>query len=83
MPIELSRVLYSAIRGWISHEALWKVEEQRRLLLKKDLPSCTGRFSKSYGFPCAHLLKALQEHDQILCLEHFHTHWHLSCNGSP
>jgi len=46
-PIELSGSLYSAIRGWISHEALRKVEEQRKLLLKDNLPSCTGSFSRS------------------------------------
>jgi hypothetical protein len=81
IPIELSGSLYSAIRGWISHEALRKVEEQRKLLLKEDLPSCTGAFSRSHGLPCAHTLKALQEQDQVLRLEHFHTHWHLNRHG--
>ncbi|RKK06770.1 hypothetical protein BFJ66_g17850 [Fusarium oxysporum f. sp. cepae] len=63
-PIELSGSLYSAIRGWVSHEALRKVEEQRKLLLKEHLPICTGAFSRSHGLPCAHTLKALQEQNQ-------------------
>ncbi|RKK65531.1 hypothetical protein BFJ69_g16202 [Fusarium oxysporum] len=49
IPIELSGSLYSAIRGWVSHEALRNVEEQRKLLLKEHLPSCTGAFSRSHG----------------------------------
>jgi hypothetical protein len=81
IPIELSGSLYSAIRGWISHEALRKVEEQRKRLMKEDLPSCTGTFSRSHGLPCAHILKALQEQGQTLRLEHFHPHWHLSRHG--
>ncbi|KAL9564051.1 hypothetical protein ACKAV7_011825 [Fusarium commune] len=81
IPIELSGLLYSAIRGWVSHEALRKVEEQRKLLLKENLPGCTGAFSRSHGLPCAHTLKALQEQGQALRLEHFHTHWHLNRHG--
>ncbi|KAM5528271.1 hypothetical protein FOXYSP1_19540 [Fusarium oxysporum f. sp. phaseoli] len=81
IPIELSGSLYSAIRGWISHDALRKVEEQRKRLMKEDLPSCTGTFSRSHGLPCAHILKALQEQGQTLRLEHFHPHWHLSRHG--
>ncbi|KAL2104470.1 hypothetical protein VUR80DRAFT_555 [Thermomyces stellatus] len=76
IPIELSGSLYSAIRGWISHEALRKVEEQRKRLLRA-VPSCTGAFTRSYGLPCAHKLKAIQEQGQALQLEDFHTHWHL------
>ncbi|KAH7461505.1 hypothetical protein FOMA001_g18980 [Fusarium oxysporum f. sp. matthiolae] len=83
VPIELSGVLYSAVHGWVSHEALRKVEEQRKLLLKEDLPACTGAFSRSHGLPCVHMLKTLQEQDQPLRLEHFHRHWHLSRPGSP
>ncbi|KAF5703902.1 transposase [Fusarium mundagurra] len=81
IPIELSGSLYSTIRGWVSHEALRKVEEQRKLLLKKHLPICTDAFSRSHGLPCAHTLKALQEQNQPLRLEHFHTHWHLNRHG--
>ncbi|KAF4343856.1 hypothetical protein FBEOM_2189 [Fusarium beomiforme] len=81
IPIELSGSLYSAIRGWVSHEALRKVEEQRKLLLKEHLPVCTGAFSRSHGPPCARTLKALQEQNQPLRLEHFHTHWQLNRHG--
>ena len=76
-PIELSGALYSAVRGWISHEALWKVEEQRRLLYKKDPPpsrTCTGSFTRSQGLPCVHKLEDLLAHDQVVQLEDFHPH---------
>jgi hypothetical protein len=79
-PIELSGSLYSAVRGWVSHEALRKVEEQRK---KKDPPACTGSFTRSQGLPCFHMLKTLQEQNQVLLLEHFHLHWHLKREGAP
>lgn len=77
IPIELSGSLYSAIRGWISHEALRKVEEQQKRLLG-DLPNCTSAFTRSQGLPYAHVLKALQEQGQALRLENFHIQWHLN-----
>jgi hypothetical protein len=83
MPIELSGSMYSIVRGWISHQALRKVEEQRKRSLQKDMPPCTGIFSRSHGLPCAHKLKELEEQDQTLGLEHFHKQWHLCRRGSP
>ena len=74
-PIELSGALYSTVRGWVSHEALRKVEEQRKLLTKKDpppSPNCTNSLSRSQGLLCVHTLKALLDQDQVLRLEHFH-----------
>jgi len=45
-PLELSRTLYGAIQGWVSYEALRKVEEQQKLLFGRDPSlSCTGTFS--------------------------------------
>lgn len=85
-PLELSGPLYGAVRGWISHEALRKVEEQRKLLDKKSPPptqTCSGVFTKSWGLPCLHTLKSLMEKHQVLVLEHFHSHWHLRRNGYP
>ncbi|RKK65642.1 hypothetical protein BFJ69_g16107 [Fusarium oxysporum] len=80
-PIELSSTLYGAVRGWVSHEALRKVEQQRKLLLHEDsgpMSACTGSFSRSQGLPCAHKLKGLLVRDQALQLEDFHPHWHLT-----
>jgi hypothetical protein len=60
--------------GWISHEALRKVEEQRKLMEKKNpSPSlrCTGMFTKSHGLPCMHVLKVLQDSNEVLSLQHF------------
>ena len=83
-PLELSGALYGVVRGWVSHEAMRKVEEQRRLLGKTDpppSPTCTGTFSRVYGLPCLHALDALQ--GEALLLSHFHPHWHLKREGAP
>ena len=85
-PIELSRVLYGAVRGWVSHEALRKVEQQRKLLFSRDplpSPTCTGSFTQSQGLPCVHKLECLLAQDQTLQLEDFHPHWHLHRKDSP
>lgn len=85
-PIELSGPLYSVVRGWVSHEALRKVEEQRKLIDNKDQPLspiCTKTFKKSHGLPCVHDLMNLQERNGVLLLEHFHSHWHLQRDGEP
>ncbi|KAL2019068.1 hypothetical protein VTK56DRAFT_10099 [Thermocarpiscus australiensis] len=86
LPIELSGSLYSGVRGWVSHEALRKVEEQRKLLAKKNLPmspTCSGAFSGSMGLPCVHMLKGLLDQNLVLRLEHFSSHWHLKRDGAP
>ena len=83
IPLELSSTLYGAVRGWVSHETLRKVEEQRKLLTKKDQSSfltCTGVFSRVYGLPCLHILDILQG---ALLLDHFHSNWHLKHDGAP
>ncbi|KAJ3453309.1 hypothetical protein MRS44_017556 [Fusarium solani] len=81
-PLQLSGSLYSNIRGWISHDALRKVEAQRERL-SAEYPACTGVFTKTLGLPCAHTLQLLQVQDQPLLLHHFHSHWHLKRSGSP
>ena len=75
-PLELSGALYGAV-GWVSHEALRKVEEQRRLLGRNPPPSktCMGTFTKVYGLSCSHVLNARQ--GEAFRLEDFHSHWHL------
>ena len=83
IPLELSGALYGVVRGWISYEALRKVEEQRKLCMRRDPPlslTCTGTFSRVYGLPCLHMLDTLQG---ALLLNHFHSHWHLICEGGP
>lgn len=83
-PIELIGRLYSVIRGWVSHEALRKVESQRKRLLQGDaLPACTGRFTESLGLPCSHAIESLIEEEKPLQLDHFRTHWHLQREGRP
>ncbi|EFZ03822.2 hypothetical protein MAA_00896 [Metarhizium robertsii ARSEF 23] len=85
-PIELSGALYSTVHGWVSHQALRKVEEQRKLLLKKDPPpsrTCTGSFTRSQGLPCVHKLDALLAQGHALQLEDFHTHWRLIRKDTP
>lgn len=73
------------MHGWVSHEALRKVEEQRKLLNRKDPPpplTYTGSFTRSHGLPCLHTLKSLQEQGQVLLLKHFHQHWRLQRMGA-
>ena len=77
-PLELSGALYGAIRGWVLHEAMRMVEEQRKLLAKTKpppSPTCTGTYTRVYGLPCLHALDALQ--GEALLLNNFHSHWHL------
>jgi hypothetical protein len=81
-PLELSRALYSSVYGWVSYEALRKVDEQRRLLVNK-LPPYTGSFTRSFGLPCAHLLKDLLEQDKPFQLQHFHSQWHIQRTDTP
>src|SRR6266540_5516120 len=78
MPIDICGVGFEAIRGWVSHQALRKVQEQQQLLLKPSFKAiCSQSFTSSYGLPCAHTLKRLKEQKQGLQLEHFYAHWHL------
>lgn len=77
MPLDVSGVLFEAIRGWVSHKAMRKVLEQWQLLLKPLKASCTRTFTSSFGLPCVHTLKRLEEEGRALLLEHFHPHWHL------
>lgn len=81
----LSSDLFSAIHGWVSHEAIKKVEEQRKLLEKTDPPVslvCTKTFTRSYGLPCVHKIKSLQDQRQGLQVDDFHQQWHLLRKGT-
>lgn len=85
-PIELGGPLYDAVRGWVSHEALRKVELQRKLIARKDPPpstTCSGSFTKSQGLPCVHRLVTLIKQDNVLQLGDFHCHWHLIRKDTP
>jgi len=73
---------FSAVRGWVSHECLRKVEEQRKLS-DPFLSSCTSTFSQSQGLPSSYMLKSVLDHGHVLRLEHFHSHWHLKRGGTP
>lgn len=66
MPLDVSGVLFEAIRGWVSHKALRKVQEQRQLLSKPLLGSCTMAFTSSFGLPCVHTLRTLEEEGRAL-----------------
>lgn len=77
IPLDISGVLFEAVRGWVSHHALRKVQEQRQLLQKPHRAPCSHVFTSSLGLPCSHTLKQLEEERQSLLLEHFHPHWHL------
>ena len=82
-PLELDKSIYRAVQGWVSHEALRKVEEQRQLQWKNPAPSptCTGSFTRVHGLPCIHVLSTRQ--GEPLLLEDFHSHWRLVRDGTP
>lgn len=77
MPLDVSGVLFEAVRGWVSHRALRRVQGQRQLLSKPYKALCTMAFTSSFGLPCVHTLTKLEEEGKALLLEHFHPHWHL------
>lgn len=77
MPLEVSGVLFEAVRGWVSHQALRKEREQYQLLHKQDRAPCKRILSSSHGLPCSHALERLEGTGQRLLLEHFHPHWYL------
>jgi hypothetical protein len=81
-PLKLSGSLYGNIRGWISHEALRLVDDQRARLLHQ-LPACTGTFNRTLGLPCAHLIEPLLYRSQPLQMYHFHSHWRIQRIGNP
>lgn len=76
-PLDVSGVLFEAVRGWVSHHALRKVQEQRQLLQRPESAPCSLMSTSSQGLPCSHLSKRLEEESKGLLLEHFHPHWHL------
>jgi hypothetical protein len=81
-PLELSKSLYGIVRGWVSYEALRKVEEQRKLLaIPSTSQTCTGTFHRVHGLPCVHMINDRQ--GGAFLLTDFHTHWHLLREGSP
>src|SRR3954452_10659651 len=46
---------YASLLSHISHYALGRLSDQRHLLfLPRELPQCTGLFTKSMGLPCTH-----------------------------
>ncbi|KAL2885279.1 mutator-like element transposase [Ceratocystis lukuohia] len=79
VPLDIPVALFEAVHGWVSHQALRKVQEQQQLL-GKPLKACTRSFTSSLGLPCAHTLQLLQETNQNLSLQYFHPHWHLKRN---
>ncbi|RFU74564.1 mutator-like element transposase [Trichoderma arundinaceum] len=75
--------LFNALHGWIPHEAIKKVEEQRKLLEKTDPPVslvCSGTFTKAFGLPCVHKIKSLLDRKQGFRIDDFHKQWHLRRN---
>lgn len=81
-PLDISGVLFEAIRGWVSHKALRKVLEQWQLLLMPLKAAYTSTFTSLYRLLCVHTLKRLEDEGRALLLEHFHPHWHLKQDRS-
>ncbi|RKK51010.1 hypothetical protein BFJ69_g17973 [Fusarium oxysporum] len=80
--IQESGALFDNVRGWVSHEAILKVESQRKRLLHA-VPACTGVFSRTTGLPCAHTILPIYKKGECLQISHFHSHWRYQRVGSP
>lgn len=76
IPLDVSGALL-AVRGWVSRQALRKVQDQQQLLQKPHKATCSQTFTASHGLPCSHTLRQLEDQRQSLLLKHFHPHWHL------
>lgn len=77
-PLDVSGLMFEAVRGRVSHDALRKVQGQRQLCLQEPRQVlCSQTFTSSHGLPCSHTLEKLEEEARGLLLEHFHPHWHL------
>lgn len=76
-PLDVSGPLFEAVRGWVSNQALRKVQLQRQLPPSTCRATCSQTFTRSHGLPCSHTLHKLEEERRSLLLEHFHPHWHL------
>jgi hypothetical protein len=76
-PLDISGGMFEAVQGWVSHQALRKVQEQRKLALASPQAPCSQSFTSSHGLPCSHTLKRLEEEQRSLLLDHFHPHWNL------
>lgn len=79
------RDFFSNVYGWVSHEAIKRVDDQRRLLTEGGptrplSPRCTGTFTRTYDLPCAHQIKTMQLQNRCLQLDDFHQQWHLRRN---
>ncbi|EED17401.1 Mutator-like element transposase, putative [Talaromyces stipitatus ATCC 10500] len=61
VPLELSGALYGIVRGWVSYEALRKVEEQRKLLARRDPPP-----SSTYALQGGLLLDHFHSHWHLI-----------------
>jgi hypothetical protein len=69
---------YVPLLGHISHYALGRLSDQRHLLsLPRELPQCTGLFTKSMGLPCAHKMQERIANNGVLQLNDIHPHWYL------
>ncbi|KAG6989701.1 PKS-NRPS hybrid synthetase [Fusarium oxysporum f. sp. conglutinans] len=76
-PLDISGGMFEAVQGWVSHQSLRKVQEQRKLALASPQAPCSQSFTSSHGLPCSHTLKRLEEEQRSLLLDHFHPHWNL------
>ncbi|KAL9570411.1 hypothetical protein ACKAV7_005419 [Fusarium commune] len=80
--IRESKALYDNIRGWVSHEAILKLENQRERL-KEEVPDCTGVFTRTQGLPCAHQLIDLMKANMPIPISKIHSHWRYRRPGHP
>ena len=62
----------------VSNAALLLLAKQYKLAIGQHNPICTGNFTRLYGIPCCHLIKAILDYSQFKFIElkDIDPHWH-------
>ncbi len=62
----------------VSNAALLLLAKQYKLAVGQHTPTCTGNFTRLYGIPCCHLIKAILDYSQFKFIElkDIDPHWH-------
>ncbi len=53
----------------VSNAALLLLAKQYKLAIGQHNPICTGNFTRLYGIPCCHLIKAILDYSQFKFIE--------------
>lgn len=76
-PLFVYNALYREIIAYVSPSALYAIHDQKEYLDKppEERRSCTGRFTKTMGLPCSHLIQQRLTETGCIKLTDVHPHW--------